>query len=1290
MTLTITARQIDQWASQREAQHLLPALIRRLIVEALSPNAIGGIDFPAFENISRKGFDGVLTTQETHAYIPRGESVWEISATKAIKQKADEDFDNRVKDACSDTTFTFVTARNWSGKKEWLKDKQNSTWGDVRVYDANDLEQWLEWSPSTTLWLSEQMGVSQNHIQSPAIFLKNWLGGTVPPLPRSLILQDRDEIKSEVLEFVKRPHHNDSMTVFADTSNEALAFICATLDSVTSFKSLVIKDKEGIDELRPWQKGFQHPYVIIARTNDLATKIPSDLTRKNLLLIAEARGVVAFNPSHGKHLSLPRIRNFDALDMGHEELGVLRKRAGGSLSALHRQLNRNQGKKTPPWAKLSKTRNFIWLALIGGWDERHEGDKEIIQELSRVASFDDWRDFASTLLAGEDAPLAHTNENEPQYKLFSRIDAFLAISQKIRGDEIDHLLKTIQKVYLEGDPNYHPPDDDYPHFHKDRKYSNALRQGIMGGLAILVCYNERGVLTCGDVSAKIKKFFADMFADDKAWAKLLDILPNLAEVSPSDFIWHLQETLQSAPEKIADLFAKRRDLVWDDSYNHPPLLWALEGLAWNADDLERVLDILCKLQHRYEGGIKSNYMNRPSESMNSILRSWMPQTSADVDQRIKALRNTYDKHPNEVVKLALVLAGRDSTATLSHMPIWRDDVLAKKRVTNADYLAMIAKAVNLIIEYLRDDSHALKDRVEISYQAMNDFPWWTIKKAQKITEAICNLPTNDDALNRRLYDSARDWASRYQQFHMDKKNAEEILAMYKEIHAYFQPRSLAERHAYLFSDSARMEFYREDRSYEKSSEKLYQAREAAVLEIYEKNSIAGLVALLKRAEAPGTVAASLYASHISRGKFPNLADYLIAVLDADIEVLAKRVHLAFLFYDLRSYKLRDVDAIIADIKPVLDRVADVKQKAILLQSLRIDEVDGQKFISDQPDEVQQHLFSHVWISRGNELRPEKEGGPPPPESTWLIDRYLHYKHPRLALASFIGAEWIPIDRQAPLLDAIFVDQWDVGGDKDGIPDNYQIEQMFEAITKHYANADDNMLAQLADLEIKLHGFLSHSAYEKSGGFILRHLARTPAYFVDLHKYVYKDEDDNIPPLPIKMPEVNAKVYAQVAFRIFHDLDLRTPKSLPWVNTDNTLDTKKLRDWVAKVRQIAKKEKMSGVVDRRIGTGLSHSRISSDSIIPEFAICDIMRDHDSRDMYEGFRTGRYNSRGVTTGDRDNQGFTSAGLSHAYTVAADELIGQYPDMANVMRDLADSYQRMAAHWQSQQERINIDFR
>ena len=147
--LNITAHQISTWADTTKAREQLPALLRRL-VHSTGSN-LTAVNFPAFDNSQRKGWDGWVESGEATLWIPCGQSGWEFGCSKKPKTKAESDYKARIASVPpkerESMTFVFVTPRNWAGKHKWVKDKEScGEWKDVRVFDASDLEQWLEQS----------------------------------------------------------------------------------------------------------------------------------------------------------------------------------------------------------------------------------------------------------------------------------------------------------------------------------------------------------------------------------------------------------------------------------------------------------------------------------------------------------------------------------------------------------------------------------------------------------------------------------------------------------------------------------------------------------------------------------------------------------------------------------------------------------------------------------------------------------------------------------------------------------------------------------------------------------------------------------------------------------------------------------------------------------------------------------------------------------------------------------------------------------------------------------------
>src|SRR5437762_14198054 len=86
----VGATDLVQWADRRDAQGRLPLLVRRLI--HATARGITRIHFPAEEGVQLPGWDGALYVTEGNAFVPPGESVWELGTGNDLAAKVNEDY----------------------------------------------------------------------------------------------------------------------------------------------------------------------------------------------------------------------------------------------------------------------------------------------------------------------------------------------------------------------------------------------------------------------------------------------------------------------------------------------------------------------------------------------------------------------------------------------------------------------------------------------------------------------------------------------------------------------------------------------------------------------------------------------------------------------------------------------------------------------------------------------------------------------------------------------------------------------------------------------------------------------------------------------------------------------------------------------------------------------------------------------------------------------------------------------------------------------------------------------
>lgn len=166
----ITKQKIESYVdnNQLECRGLIPEFVYTLIATTASKDYLEKFYLPYGDDVSLKGFDGIVSYSQNHPYIPKGLSVWEIGTNKNPKRKFDEDF-SKAKEKLSklsqdvdihDVTYVAVFPRtiSYQNQENWIrqKKKEGSEFKDIRIIDAFPLAQWANQSVSAQLHFSKQ------------------------------------------------------------------------------------------------------------------------------------------------------------------------------------------------------------------------------------------------------------------------------------------------------------------------------------------------------------------------------------------------------------------------------------------------------------------------------------------------------------------------------------------------------------------------------------------------------------------------------------------------------------------------------------------------------------------------------------------------------------------------------------------------------------------------------------------------------------------------------------------------------------------------------------------------------------------------------------------------------------------------------------------------------------------------------------------------------------------------------------------------------------------------------
>ena len=166
----ITKQKIESYVdnNEQECRGLIPKFVYTLIATTASKDYLEKFYLPYGDDVSLKGFDGIVSYSQNHPYIPKGLSVWEIGTNKDPKRKFDEDF-SKAKEKLSklsqdvdihDVTYVAVFPRtiSYQNQENWIrqKKKEGSEFKNIRIIDAFLLAQWANQSVSAQLHFSKQ------------------------------------------------------------------------------------------------------------------------------------------------------------------------------------------------------------------------------------------------------------------------------------------------------------------------------------------------------------------------------------------------------------------------------------------------------------------------------------------------------------------------------------------------------------------------------------------------------------------------------------------------------------------------------------------------------------------------------------------------------------------------------------------------------------------------------------------------------------------------------------------------------------------------------------------------------------------------------------------------------------------------------------------------------------------------------------------------------------------------------------------------------------------------------
>ena len=128
--------------------------------------------------------------------------------------------------------------------------ERRGEWVEVRAYDADDLEQWLEQSPAVALQFAEELGIAGPGVESIVKHWEGWSQQSDPSISAEAFFIDREGTREQFIMDLRRQvevGQPKPYAIRADSVDEATAFVCAVLlaHEDLSAASLVVTEPSG-------------------------------------------------------------------------------------------------------------------------------------------------------------------------------------------------------------------------------------------------------------------------------------------------------------------------------------------------------------------------------------------------------------------------------------------------------------------------------------------------------------------------------------------------------------------------------------------------------------------------------------------------------------------------------------------------------------------------------------------------------------------------------------------------------------------------------------------------------------------------------------------------------------------------------------------------------------------------------------------------------------------------------------------------------------------------------------
>ncbi|WP_407048920.1 hypothetical protein [Methyloraptor flagellatus] len=1251
--MKITAKQIADWADGKDAQAALPRYVRRLIHDV---GSVTQVAMPAGDLTSQPGWDGALVSAAGNAWVPEGRSFWELSCEAQITHKANTDYDKRTRETPQNirraSVYVAVTGRVWPGRAKWVAEKLGAgEWADVRAYDAGTIEEWLENTPAVKLEFGDEIGLTGHGVEDLGRHWRGWASQTEPQITPEALFVGREAERDRLLDATRKildAGGSGLIRIRADSVEEAAAFAAASLASQpdSAAGALVVNEAAG------WRFVDQNSSlkIAIAARPDAAGK--PTVRPGTVVIVPYASGDMEGMSRGGAEgelaamiaLERPDVREFEtalsSIGLDESDAKRLASATGRSWSVYRRRRSTNPAIRRPLWLDAPQAAALSTVCLLGSWVAGKPGDRAIVAELAgrpyeQVEA--DLRHLAQT----DDAPILVIGE---VWKAKSPLELLDLFGARITRNELDRFFQLALRVLSSPDPELELPDDQRyaaQIYGKVRAESGLLIRAICDTLIKLAVRGPSiAALAAGDIEGRVERLVTDLLSDatGERWLALSSQLPDLAEAAPMAFIRGIERSLAEANAPVLRLLTETGASSLIGRCWHAGLLWALERIAWAPERFTRVALLLARLS-RTE--IKGNWSNSPRSTLAGLFRSWLPQTAANLEQRIAALDALIGVAPDVASDLLLKLVDtRLDVASASNRPEWRDDDAGVGRgVSGEERDAMLVAVADRVVS----SATGHPDRLVKLIEKIDVFDQARIAAVLALFDDFAKRETNDDdreklraALRQRIH----------KQFNYGQLKGVALarrLARLESLYEQLTPRDPVSRSAWLFADPwPQIPVRVREIDHLKRNEWIDRARLDALREIHEAEGWDGIDRLVTICSGRGNVGATLTKLALREEE---IADWIVrsgaAFDEQSLQIGEVRGALCMCPTD---QALRLVKQVLA----TADREGWTAKKVAHFLTLAEARTELLALVEQLGTEVEDAYWRcchpRLWRSDTAEWHDH------------VVRRLLNAGRPKTA---FLVCQY-ELEKVGPSLIAEMLEGLVSGVEADGVlPDLYSIGVALDRIEESGRIERD----RLVRLEFALIRPLGLDAQRHARTFF-EAIMSDPKLFTELICLVYRSTGAE----PDEPSSEEAEAAAAIAWSALHSCQ-RSPGTMP----DGRIDPESCVRFVDDARALCGEAGRLRSCDSSLGQILAHIPPDEQGSWPPRFLCDLLDRPELEEMRDGFSIGIMNKRGVVRRSLDEGGTQERELASRYREFARPLAGTHVRVFDLLEKLASHYEK-----------------